>query len=628
MAAPRIGSTHGEAASPPAATDPSARGTPEHRRRGPTVIRPRRPSRWAQRLLFPATLSVIAANASVELFFPERLHLWLELATGVLLLAGSIFWVRALRAAAAARDELFTQLQAHHQTEAELTRSEERLALAQTVARMGTWDNDLATGKVVWSDSLRTLYGVGADVVPDYDRFLELVHPDDVRSIKAKLDRAHEHGGDFEIEHRLRPVEGATRWVLSRGRAIRGEDGGSTRVLGVTTDITERKNAEAERERLERRLRHAQKLEAIGRLAGGIAHDFNNLLLAIRGYGEIALRAHERGQDTRDELEEIVAAAERAAALTRQLLAFGRQQVLRPETIDLGQIVRETEKLLRRVIGEEIELQALGNTSEVFVDLDRSQLEQVIVNLAVNARDAMPNGGRLTLEVGTAERAGELPPGRFALLTVSDTGCGMDPELTTQIFEPFFTTKSEGTGLGLATVHGIVKQSGGSIYVYSELGQGTTFKIYFPLSEQTRTAPLQRPPAPAGTPNGETILLVEDDPQVRTIVTRMLEGNGYRVIAAADGEEALQQAGLGGRIDLLLSDVVMPGLGGRQVAERLREVQPQAAVLHMSGYTDDTVIRQGVLEHGAAFIEKPFSAEDLDRRVRELLDGQSPNASR
>jgi signal transduction histidine kinase/ActR/RegA family two-component response regulator len=554
---------------------------------------------------------------------------WLRLTTGIILLVGSILWARALRAVAAARDELCSRLQAHHQTEGELARSEERLALAQTVARMGTWDNDLATGNVVWSDSLRTLYGVGPDVTPAYDRFLELVHPDDVRRIKARLDWAHEHGGDFEVEHRLGSVADEPRWVLSRGRAILGEDGGSTRVLGVTMDISERKTAEADREKLERQLRHAQKLEAVGRLAGGIAHDFNNLLLAIRGYGEIALRAHERGEDTQDELQEIVAAAERAAALTRQLLAFSRQQVLRPEILELNRVVDEMEKLLRRMIGEEVELEAVTSAGEVFVNLDRSQLEQVILNLAVNARDAMPKGGRLTLDVGVAEGDSDLPPGRFALLAVSDTGGGMDSETITQIFDPFFTTKSEGTGLGLATVHGIVKQSGGSIWAYSEVGQGTTFKIYFPLAEQAETPAAKMTPAPVGTANGETILLVEDDPQVRMIVARMLEASGYRVIAAADGEEALQQAGsANGRIDLLLSDVVMPGLGGRELAERLRKVQPEAAVLHTSGYTDDAVIRRGVLEHDAAFIEKPFTAEDLCRRVRELLDGRSANASR
>lgn len=586
-------------------------------------MKPRRSSRWAQRLLFPATVSVIAADVSVEILLPHAIERWLELATAILLLVGSILWVRALRATAAARDELCSRLQAHHQTERELVRSEERLALAQTVARIGTWDNDLATGKVVWSDSLRMLYGVGADVVPAYERFLELVHPDDVRRIKARLDAAHEHGGDFEVEHRLRPVDGETRWLLSRGRAIPGEDGGSTRVLGVTMDISEQKTAEAEREKLERQLRHAQKLEAVGRLAGGIAHDFNNLLLAIRGYGEIALRAHDRGEDTHDELREIVAAAERAAALTRQLLAFSRQQVLRPEILDLNRVVDEMEKLLRRVIGEEVELEALVSANEVFVDLDRSQLEQVILNLAVNARDAMPNGGRLTLEVGFAEADGDLQPGPFALLAVRDTGCGMNPEIMTQIFDPFFTTKSEGTGLGLATVHGIVKQSGGSIWVDSEVAQGTTFKIYFPLSDQARTRPVGPTLPPSATVNDETILLVEDDPQVRVIVARMLEGTGYRVIAASDGEEALRQAGsVNGRIDLLLSDVVMPGIGGRELAERLREVQPEAAVLHMSGYTDDAVIRRGVLERGAAFIEKPFSAAELGRRVRQLLDAR------
>jgi two-component system, cell cycle sensor histidine kinase and response regulator CckA len=375
---------------------------------------------------------------------------------------------------------------------------------------------------------------------------------------------------------------------------------------------------------LDDQLRQVQKLEAVGRLAGGVAHDFNNLLLGIRGYTELATRALDRNLSPREHIEGIAAVIDRAQALTRQLLAFSRRGDLELERLDLTDVVARMESLLRRLIREDIELASVFDERNVFVHGDRGQLEQVIANLAVNAREAMPAGGRLTLEVGTAEleadNPGGVPAGRFAVLAVSDTGTGIDPETAPQIFEPFFTTKPEGTGLGLAMVHEIVRQSGGSIWVYSEPGEGTTFKIYLPLAGPRAAAE----PLPHGSTDGgagESILLVEDDPQVREIVARMLDAAGYRVLATANGDEALRAAHAARRpIDLFLIDLTMPDRGGREVAAQLREAYPGTAVLHMSGYTDDTVVRRGTLEHGAEFIEKPFSSGQLARRVREVLD--------
>jgi two-component system, cell cycle sensor histidine kinase and response regulator CckA len=582
----------------------------------------------AGRLLFSFTLAVLLTAAAAEILLPEHLHAPIVRPAGVLLLIGSFLWIRALRRQAAARSELLERLHVLEEAERELGRSEERLRLAQTVAYTGTWDLDLTSGESTWSESLRNLMGVTSEYPAGFEDFLRLVHPDDRREIEAKVGHAYEHGGDFEFEYRLLRPDGETRWMMSRGRAFRDE-GAPARVVGVSMDIGERKSSEAARERLEHALRQAHKLEAVGRLAGGVAHDFNNLLLGIRGYGELALNAIDQGDDAREDVEEMLAAADRAAKLTGQLLAFSRKQVLQPQIIDLSEVVRELEKLLARMIGEDVELDVVLPPGEVYVDADRGQIEQVIANLAVNAREAMPAGGRLTLEVATVEVDCEhtvgLAPGRYAHLVVSDSGEGMDAVTAAQIFEPFFTTKPEGTGLGLATVHGIVTQSGGTVWVYSEPGKGATFKVYLPLSEQGAAPPSPRPADSVAPGSGETILLVEDDPLVRPVVARMLESWGYRVLVASDGEAALAFAEPGnGPIDLLLSDLIMPGLGGREIAERLGRLRPGVRVLHMSGYTDDAVIRRGVLERDSAFIQKPFGSDELARTIRQILDDDAP----
>jgi PAS domain S-box-containing protein len=396
--------------------------------------------------------------------------------------------------------------------------------------------------------------------------------------------------------------------------------------LVLVNDITERKQ-------LEEQLRQVQKMEAVGRLAGGIAHDFNNLLSVIIGYGDLTLRKLPEESPLRRSVEEIKKAGERAAALTRQLLAFSRKQVLQPKVINLNDVVVEMEKLLRRLIGEDIELRAALEPGLGSVKVDPGQIEQVLMNLCVNARDAMPRGGKLTIgtenvyldEEYTAHHV-SVAPGRYVMLAVSDTGTGMDEQTRARIFEPFFTTKEagKGTGLGLSMVYGIVRQSGGYIWVYSEVGRGTSFKIYLPRTDEGAQE-YREPPGPAeGLAGTETILLTEDDELVRAMTHAILSDHGYRVLAAANGEAALSVCErTEGPIHLLITDVVMPGMSGRELAERLARLRPEMRVLFMSGYTDDAIVHHGVLNEGINFIQKPFSPDALARKVREVLASPS-----
>ncbi len=400
--------------------------------------------------------------------------------------------------------------------------------------------------------------------------------------------------------------------------------------LVLANDITERKEAEEALRRSESQLRQALKMEAVGKLAGGIAHDFNNLLTAITGQSEMCLRRLAPDDPIYGRIEEIKKAGDRAAVLTRQLLAFSRKQILQPEVIDLNHVVFEVSKMLQRLIGEDIDL-LMGLGADLGrVKADPNQLEQVLMNLTVNARDAMPKGGKLTIETSNVQlseafagRHLSVPPGDYVMLAVSDTGCGMDATTQARIFEPFFTTKEvgKGTGLGLATVYGIVKQSGGSLWVYSEVGQGTTFKIYLPCVEGTveqEKIVAKHGELAAGV---EIVLLVEDEAVVREMAMEILVECGYAVLEAKDGTEALQLARQhAGEIHLMLTDVVMPRMSGRELAEQLALFRPEVKVLYMSGYTDDAIVHHGVLDEGTAFIGKPFTMEALAKKVRETLD--------
>jgi PAS domain S-box-containing protein len=398
--------------------------------------------------------------------------------------------------------------------------------------------------------------------------------------------------------------------------------GGEPAVLGIARDISERKRAEAERALLESQLRQVQKMEGIGQLAGGIAHDFNNLLTAIRGYATLAVHEVAPDSDARSDLEQIEQAADRATGLTRQLLAFARRAVLQPKLVDLGEIVREVEPMLHRLIDEDVTLITVTPPAHGQVLADPSQMEQVIINLVVNARDAMPDGGTLRIETADVELDEEFvrqhpaaTAGPNARLAVIDTGTGMDEATLGHLFEPFFTTKGpgKGTGLGLATVYGIVRQSGGLIIASSELGQGSTFTVYLPWATGVSEAVPQAAPArPAGLPRNRdaTVMVVEDDESVRGFVTRVLKGAGYRIISAPDGAAALL-TDPGEKMDLLLTDVVMPTMGGRQVAERLCATRPDLRVLYVSGHVDNAIARQGVLDPGVHYLAKPFTADAL-----------------
>jgi len=425
-----------------------------------------------------------------------------------------------------------------------------------------------------------------------------------------------------EVEATWKRKDGLLLTVQLSVRAVRNVASEVAYYETIVRDVTEQR-------RLQAQLMQAQKMEAVGRLAGGVAHDFNNLLTVIISYSDLLLEDLGRDDPKREDVAAVRKAAEGAAALTHQLLAFSRQQVLQPKVLDVNATVASTEKLLRRLIGEDIQLVAKLGSGLGSVKADPGQIEQVIMNLAVNARDAMPAGGQLTIETANVEmdeayvRGHPLAqPGRYVMLAVSDTGTGMDEQTKAHIFEPFFTTKElgKGTGLGLATVYGIVKQSGGFIWLYSEPGHGTSFKIYMPRVDESaeRATPAAAAPLPRGT---ETILVVEDAPAVRAVTRQVLERQGYTVLEAPNGGAALVLATKHhGPIHLLLTDVVMPGVNGRQLAEQLARPRPDMMVLFTSGYTDDSVVRHGVLESGIAYLQKPFTPDGVARKVREVLD--------
>jgi PAS domain S-box-containing protein len=427
--------------------------------------------------------------------------------------------------------------------------------------------------------------------------------------------------------------DGTTTVVRVSGRSVsNGREGGVVFEL-FAEDVTERRA-------LEQQLRQAQKMEAVGRLAGGIAHDFNNLLMVISGYTEFLLERLGGAPDLRAPAQEIASAAERASSLTRQLLAFSRKQMLAPKIVSLNDVVTENIKMLTRMIGEDIDLVMVPGTNLWSVRADSGQIEQVVMNLAVNARDAMPSGGKLTIETSNvtlddsyARVHAPLQPGDYVMVAISDTGAGMDSETQSHIFEPFFTTKGpKGTGLGLSTVYGIIKQSGGYIWVYSELGRGTTFKIYLPRvasTGQALTAPVETTiEHRAVEPGTETVLLVEDEANLRYLARQYLEKQGYKVIEAADGAVAMQIAvAHEGVIHLLLTDVIMPGMNGRELAQRISEIRPNVKILYMSGYTENVVGHNGMLDAGVRLLQKPFNLRDLKSKVREVLDTTPPEVA-
>lgn len=441
------------------------------------------------------------------------------------------------------------------------------------------------------------------------------------------------HGQSAECEAEDRVIKRYVRFQVQPIAPKIYREGEETDSFAVVTvyDITEQKQAEKEIAALEEQLRQSQKMEAIGRLAGGIAHDFNNLLTPIGGYTKLAMAELSPNHPMYSDLQEIQKAAERAATLTHQLATFSRRQTLNPQVVNLNSILLNLDKMLRRLIGEHIELVTLPAADLGSVKVDPSQFEQVLVNLAVNARDAMPDRGKLILETSNvtlgqydALRHTRLVPGDYVQLTVSDTGIGMTKEVKAHLFEPFFTTKEKGkgTGLGLSTCYGIVQQSSGYIWAYSEPGQGTTFKIYLPRVEETPIVQPRREKERSLPHGNETVLLVEDEPLVRRFAYRVLREQGYTVLEAANGDDALRvvQEFTGEEIHLLFTDVVMPQMGGKELADQLKLLRPNIKVLFTSGYTDNAIVHHGVLNPGFSFLEKPFSPTDLAYKVREVLD--------
>jgi two-component system, cell cycle sensor histidine kinase and response regulator CckA len=479
------------------------------------------------------------------------------------------------------------------------------------------------------SPQIETLLGYPVEQwLENRDFFTQILHPDDRDRVLTEVAHSRELGAPFQVEYRMLAKDGRAVSVLDGTVLVRDENDNPLYRHGFFLDLTAQKEAEKQTARLEEELRQSQKMEAIGQLAGGIAHDFNNLLMAIGGYSDVARSKLDGGDPAvANAIEEIKTAADRAAGLTRQLLAFSRKQILQPQVVDLNESVAGMDGMLRRLIGEDVDIVTELSPDTGRVRADPGQLEQVILNLVVNARDAMPDGGRLTIETAAVAvdgteigRESPLQPGSYAMLAVSDTGQGMDAETRKRIFDPFFTTKEpgKGTGLGLSTVYGIVNQSGGSLFVYSEPGHGTTFKVYLPQTGAVGGAASVEVDGRGGT---ETVLLVEDEAVVRRLVAQMLEAHGYRVLVAGDPDEAVSLSDSHeGRIDLLITDVVMPNMSGRELAVRLHADRPGMKILYISGYTDRAIVHHGVLAQGTVFLQKPFTGDDLARKVRAVLD--------
>ncbi len=507
--------------------------------------------------------------------------------------------------------------------EERLTRSEERYRYAARATNDAIYDWTIASNEFEWSEGMSGLFGYGEkDIQPTPEWITSLVHPEDSQRVTGTFFAVFEQGGNqWRAEYRLRRKDGKYSNVEGRAYIIRAADGSPTRVIGAISDRTQEQS-------LESQLRQSQKMEAIGRLAGGIAHDFNNILTVIRMSSEFLLAEIPESDEKHQDAQEIMKAGDRASRLTRQLLAFSRHQVLNPTHVALNDIVNAMEGMVRRVVPENIEI-TIELESELFpIKADAGQMEQVLLNLVINAADAMPSGGRLAIRTSNATVDStfsashlDVPAGEYACTTVSDTGMGMDQETVSRIFEPFFTTKGvgKGTGLGLSTVHGIVTQSGGKIWVYSEPGMGTTFKIFLPRADsvaepETTTSIVEEVETPT-----ETILLVEDEEQTRDAVQRTLVRAGYKVIEARNGVEALDLASNEkGAIDLVLTDSMMPEVGGAELAGRLKQKRPGIRIVMMSGYTEDAL--EGDIDvPGGFFIEKPFTRTELMKVLRLAL---------
>jgi len=500
-----------------------------------------------------------------------------------------------------------------------LREADARTRFALEAARAGVWEADLTTGRVIWSDTMRVVQGFANEQFGGtLESFLALVHPADRPDVNATMAAMVTEARDFSLQFRALWPDGTTHWIESHGRVVGDAAGRPHKILAVAQDVTERKT-------LESQLHQAQKMEAIGQLAGGLAHDFNNLLTAILGYAGLLESSLEPDDPRCADVQEIEKAGQRAAHLTSQLLAFSRKQILNPVVLQLNDLVTDLSRMLSRLAGEHVEFcQQLASPLSP-IKADASQIEQILVNLVVNARDAMRDGGRLTLataDVALDEGFGRVlgvKPGGYVSLSVTDTGTGMDDETKRRIFEPFFTTKEvgKGTGLGLATVFGIVKQSDGAIAVHSEKGHGASFQLYFPAVAEQPTARVSRE-VDVLTPGSSRILLVEDDASVRTLVHTVLERHGHHVVEASP-TAAIERITGGEAFDLIISDVVMPGMSGPLMAKQLTAIRPDLPILFISGFATDVVSHHGVITADTPFLRKPFTGDALLFKVQETM---------
>jgi two-component system, cell cycle sensor histidine kinase and response regulator CckA len=520
--------------------------------------------------------------------------------------------------------KVFRDLTEERETQARLRDSEERLRLALRAARMGTWRWHLPTNTQSVDGSMARLLGLGdGEVVESYEQFREHIHAEDRDRVDAAFLEATQRGGDMHVEFRVVWPDGTLRWLSDQGEVVRDAAGTPEYLTGAAVDVTERKLAEE-------RLIQAQRMDAVGHLAGGVAHEINNMMQVVLGFSSLILeRAGDDSQAA--ELRQIHRAASRAADITSQLLVFSRRQQLRPQVLDLNELIRGTERMLHRVLGEDktVMLDLAEDLGQVRAD--RGQLEQVLLNLILNARDAMPLGGTLTISTrnvsfphrnATARAEDELPSGSYVQLSVSDTGHGMDAATRARIFEPFFTTKpvGQGSGLGLATVFGIVRQSGGTVRVRSSIGDGATFDVYLPQVSTAALPTANTREILRGERGSGTILVVEDEAQVRDFTCQVLTAHGYRCVEAANGVEALNIVQkLGDTLRGVVTDVVMPGLGGGALANRLAELQPTLPVLFTSAYAGEDVVRRGLIPAEAAFLQKPFVPEALIAKLQTLV---------
>lgn len=536
------------------------------------------------------------------------------------------------------RYEMAIDITDRKQAEEALCESRDLLNATQQLAKIGGWEWDVARRTMSWTEESYRIFGFEpGEIVPpspfDSKHLLTFEDPKDRRVLDEAFQRCAETGEPYDLEFPVTIAQGRRLWIQTLARPVmRGQR--IVKVLGIILDITDRKNAALEQERLQDQLNQVRKMESVGRLAGGIAHDFNNMLGVILGHAELALEKDGPGESLHHDLQQIKDAALHSADITRQLLAFARKQAIAPRRLDLNEAVAGMLKMLRRLIGEDVELNWRPGENLGAVKMDPSQLDQILANLCVNARDAIRDNGKITIETRAAVfdeaycavNPGFLP-GRYVMLAVSDNGCGMDAETLANLFEPFFTTKrlGQGTGLGLATVYGIVKQNEGFINVYSEPGRGTTFKIYLARHTGGAEPPPQKAfAAPTALVGQETILLVEDEPAILSLTKTMLERFGYRVLAVATPHAALDQArDHSGEIHLLMTDLIMPEMNGRDLAAELMAARPDIKPLFMSGYTANVIAHHGILDEGVHFIQKPFTMQELASVVREVLAADS-----